>query len=158
MRALDCMHLTTSGHAPDDSADGALQGQTLDQGIKELPCKVRHKDTLQLLLQRLKRSYSFSLWFVNTSIVRQVANMHWYDEAGQSPRTVRTDLPVRKSVSDSLIRNMHTSRQPEMIFRALQCSYLLPPHTEGADTGPAAGHASIILFHSLLMVLLVCYP
>lgn len=68
-----------------------------------------------------------------------IANTHWYDEAGQS-RRVRTDLAVRKSVSDSLIWNMHTSRQPEMIFRALQCSCPVPPHTEGADTNPAAGH------------------
>lgn len=69
-----------------------------------------------------------------------IANMRWYDEAGQSPRTGRTDLAVRKSVSDSLIWNMHTSRQPEMVFRALQCSCPVPPHTEGADTDPAAGH------------------
>lgn len=71
-----------------------------------------------------------------------------------SQHTVRTDRTVRKSVSDSLIINMHTSRQPEVIFRALQCSCLVPPHTEGADTNRSAGHAP----NSLLMVLLVCYP
>lgn len=51
---------------------------------------------------------------------RGVANTLWYDEAGQSPPSMRTDLAVRKSASDSLIRNMCTSRLPEMVFfRAL---------------------------------------
>lgn len=55
--------------------------------------------------------------FICQHLHRQgVANTLWYDEAGQSPRTVRTDPAVRKSASDSLIRNMHTNRQPEMIL------------------------------------------
>lgn len=107
--------------------------------------------SLQLLLQRLKLQL-FTLICQHWG----VANTHRYDEAGQFPRTVRTDLAVTKSVSDILIRNMHTSRQPDMIFRALQCSCPVPPHTDGADTDPAAGHAPIILFHSLPMILLIC--
>lgn len=47
---------------------------------------------------------------------RGVANTFWYDEARQPLRTVRADLALRESVPDSLIRNMHTSRQPEMVL------------------------------------------
>lgn len=38
--------LTTSGRAPDDSGDGALQGQALYHGSSELPeCRDWRKDT-----------------------------------------------------------------------------------------------------------------
>lgn len=42
------------------------------QGAPTVQSLAQRYRSLQLLLQRLKRSYSFSLWFVNTSIVGEL--------------------------------------------------------------------------------------
>lgn len=113
------MHLTTSGRAPDDSGDGALQGQALYQGSSELPeCGDWHKDTdhCSCSYRGSKGPTVFSHLICQHLHRRGVANTFWYNDARQPPRTVRADLALRESVSDSLIRNMHTSRQPEMVL------------------------------------------
>lgn len=150
MQALD---LTISGHAPDDSADGALQGQTGSghHGASSVQSLAQRYTSLQLASYRGSKgppAFHFDL---------STPPSHWYDETGQSSCTAKTDLTVRNPVSDSLIRNMPSSRQPEMIFRALQSSCPVPLHTEEADTDPAAGHA-LLLFNSLVMVFAPLLP
>lgn len=101
--------------APDDSADGADSGSGHQVSSQSVETSAKIHITAVAAREAQKVLQFFTL-ICQHRHRRGVANTLWYDEAGQSPRTVRTDLAVRKSASDSLIRNMRTNRQPEMIF------------------------------------------